>query len=951
MTSLLHVFGDTFPAFGGSLLLGAMVVASYTFAVALAAGANGRARTLQAARFGAYGTVAMIGTAVVCLAYAFVTHDFRIRYVAHYSDRSMPLHYLFTALWGGQDGSLLWWLFLLSAYIGVCVRWLGKRYLELQPYVIATLMAIVLFFCILMAFAANPFATNLAGARADGDGLNPALQNYWMVIHPPCLYTGFVGCSVPFAFGVAALVTGRLDHEWIVASRKWTLFAWMFLGIGNTLGMLWAYESLGWGGYWGWDPVENAAFMPFLVASAYVHSVMIQERRGLLKVWNVFLVGLMFFLTIFGTFLTRSGMIASVHAFAQSSIGNYFAVFLVMIVTFAATLVLWRWPELRDLPPSLRLRKAAVASGWLVIAACGPGLVFIWRLSLPVTLRVTLIAAVAGTAVFVALEVVFRRMTAGLDLTVRRPRIESIVSREFTFLLNNWVLCSLLFFILVATTFPLISEALTGEKVTVGPPFYKAWVQPLGVLLLVLMGVGTNFGWKKTSTDSLRKSFRAPVAAMGLAALLHFAIGRSVGFPAVVWSDPIYSGVIGATLRVFNAFSPVIGISLCVFNAAVIVQEFALLLRARARAGSSDSTPSLLWWLGGLPGLVHTLASLPPQSRRRYGGYICHFGIVLMFMGFTGQSWNVDREASLYPGQTYSAEAYTLSYVGARMEVDNSKRMVFADVDVYKHGTFQERLSPGKFIYKKQPDSPTTEVAIGHGLRDDVYLIVGSINPGNKNLAAFQLHINPLVSWIWIGCIVLIMGSVVCMWPQVEFGESRVWAGARGVAATAASIVFGIMLAATPAAQAQTMSGHTGTVHIESDTERFIFGSLRCMCGTCARDLLSTCTCETAEEARDNIRAKLQAGEARDQIIAEYATEFGPESLAVPPNSGLFKAIWVVPVVAIGLGAFGLAMFMRRWRGVGSGAVAASAAGGPRSTGAVDPYEARLDDELKDLDD
>jgi cytochrome c-type biogenesis protein CcmF len=951
MTSLLHVFGDTFPAFGASLLLGAMVVASYTFAVALAAGANGRPRTLQAARFGAYGTVAMIGTAVVCLAYAFVTHDFRIRYVAHYSDRSMPLHYLFTALWGGQDGSLLWWLFLLSAYIGVCVRWLGRRYLELQPYVIATLMAIVLFFCILMAFAANPFATNLAGARADGDGLNPALQNYWMVIHPPCLYTGFVGCSVPFAFGVAALVTGRLDHEWIVASRKWTLFAWMFLGIGNTLGMLWAYESLGWGGYWGWDPVENAACMPFLVASAYVHSVMIQERRGLLKVWNVFLVGLMFFLTIFGTFLTRSGMIASVHAFAQSSIGNYFAVFLALIVTFAATLVLWRWPELRDLPPSTRLRKAAVVSGWLVIAACGPGLVFIWRLSMPVMLRVTLIAAVAGAAVFVALEVVFRRMTRGLDLSVRRPRIESVLSREFTFLLNNWVLCSLLFFILVATTFPLISEALTGEKVTVGPPFYKAWVQPLGVLLLVLMGVGTLFGWKKTSADGLRKAFRAPLATMGVAAALHLALGRRLGFPAVVWSDAIYPGALGAALRVFNAFSPVIGISLCAFNAAVIVQEYALLLRARARAGSSESTPAILWWLGGLPGLVHTLVSLSPQSRRRYGGYICHFGIVLMFMGFTGQSWNVDREASLYPGQTYAAEDYSLSYVGARMEVDNSKRMVFADVDVYKHGKFEERLSPGKFIYKKQPDSPTTEVAIGHGLRDDVYLIVGSINPGNKNLAAFQLHINPLVSWIWIGCIVLIMGSVVCMWPQVEFGESRVWAGARGVAATAASVVFGIMLAATPAAQAQTMSGHTGTVHIESDTERFIFGSLRCMCGTCARDLLSTCTCETAEEARDKIRDKLRAGEAKDQIVAEYAAEFGPEALAVPPNTGVFRIIWAVPVAAIGLGAFGLARLIRRWRGGGGGPPPASLGSGPTKTGALDPYEARLDDELKDLDD
>jgi cytochrome c-type biogenesis protein CcmH/NrfF len=417
----------------------------------------------------------------------------------------------------------------------------------------------------------------------------------------------------------------------------------------------------------------------------------------------------------------------------------------------------------------------------------------------------------------------------------------------------------------------------------------------------------------------------------------------------VVWSDPIYVGALGAALRDFNAFTPVIGISLCAFNAAVIVQEFALLLRARARAGASAATPSILWWLGGLPGLVHTLFSLPPQSRRRYGGYIVHFGIVLMFMGFTGQSWNVDREASLYPGQSYVAGDYTLTYVGARMEVDNTKRMVFADVDVYKHGAYEGRLSPGKFIYKKQPDSPATEVAIGHGLHNDVYLIVGSINPSNKNLAAFQLHLNPLVSWIWIGCIILIAGSVVSMWPQIEFGESRVWAGARGIAATAASIVFGVMLAATPSANAQTMS-HVGTVHIESDTERSVFGSLRCMCGTCARDLLSTCTCETADEARDKIRDKLRAGEARDQIIAEYAAEFGPEALAVPPNRGIFRAIWVVPVGGIGLAAFGLARLMRRWRGGSMGGVKREPMVHGRA-GEIDPYDTRLDDELKELDD
>ncbi len=572
-------------------------------------------------------------------------------------------------------------------------------------------------------------------------------------------------------------------------------------------------------------------------------------------------------------------------------------------------------------------------------------------LPVSVTLRVTFIALLAGVAVFAALELVFRRMTVGIDLDARRPRIESVLSREFTFLLNNWVLVSLLFFILVATTFPLISEALTGEKVTVGPPFYKVWVQPLGVTLLVLMGVGTLFGWKKTSPDGLRRAFRAPLIATGVAAAAHFAFGGRIGFPAVVWSDAIYGGALGAVLRVVNAFMPVTGISLCVFNLAVIVQEFTMLVRARSRAGSND-TPAILWWLGGVPGLVHTIFSLSPPSRRRYGGYIVHLGIVLMFFGFTGQSWNADKEMSLYPGQSFVAGDYKLDYVGARMEVDNSKRMVFADVDLYKNGKLEGRLSPGKFIYKKQPDSPTTQVAIEHGLRDDVYLIVGTINPSNKNLAAFQLHLNPLVSWIWLGCIILILGSVVCMWPQLELGESRIWAGARGVAATAASVIFGIMLAATPAAHAQVMT-NTGTVHIENDTEKFVFGSLRCMCGTCARDLLSTCTCETAEEARQKIRAKLLAGEARDQIIAEYAAEFGPEALAVPPNTGVFRAIWAVPVAGIALGAFGLARFMRRWRGGGPGEGPSGRANKGKGEGhsPADAYDARLDDELKELDD
>src|SRR6187399_1347780 len=334
------------PGFGTLLLFGVLVLSAYTFAVAVMAG-RGQARLLSSARLGAYATSALILCGVLLLAYAFVTHDFRIRYVSRYSDRSMSTTYLLTSLWGGQDGSLLWWSLLLSGYITGCVAWLKGRYRELQPYVIATLMVVLGFFAVLMLFAANPFETSIAGARPDGEGLNPLLQNYWMIIHPPCLYMGFVGCSVPFAFCVSALVTRRLDNEWVVAVRKWMLFAFLFLSIGNVLGMLWAYEELGWGGYWAWDPVENAACLPWFTAAAYVHSTMIQERRNFLKIWNVFLICLTFFLTIFGTFLTRSGLIASVHSFAKSDIGIYFAWFMGFIVASCAGLITWRLPQLR----------------------------------------------------------------------------------------------------------------------------------------------------------------------------------------------------------------------------------------------------------------------------------------------------------------------------------------------------------------------------------------------------------------------------------------------------------------------------------------------------------------------------------------------------------------------------------------------------------------------------
>lgn len=969
-----YVVGD-FPSFGLLLLLAVMVAASYTFAVSLSAGSTGRIKTLQAARFGAYGTVALIGVAVLCLAYAFVSHDFRLRYVAHYSDRSMPTIFLLTALWGGQDGSLLWWLFLLSLYIGVCVWSLGKKHLELQPYILATLMGVVIFFCVLMAFAANPFATGVSGARPDGEGLNPLLQNFYMIIHPPSLYIGFVGCSIPFAFCIAALVTGRLDTEWIQASRKFSLFALLFLSIGNTLGMLWAYEELGWGGYWAWDPVENAAFMPLLSLAAFVHSVMIQERRGMLKVWNVFLICLTFFMTIFGTFLTRSGVIASVHSFAQSSIGDYFLYFLGLVGAFCFTLVLYRWPELRDLKPNDRLRSAAIVTGWATLTA----LIVAWLVSsrlagtpLDATMgvsadevaasstkhsmiRIAAFSVLAGAAVFANIELVFRRMTKGMDLKTARPRFESIWSREFTFLLNNYGLLLVMFFVLVFTTFPMVSEAFWKEKVTVGPPIYNAFLQPLGLGVFFLMGVGTLFGWKKSSDEQLKKNFMVPVGA-GLAAVgLHFALGKLIGYPAVVWSPPVYGGVMGTGLQAFNAVTPVLGFSLVVFNAAVIIQEFTLLYRSRFKT-KAEKTPKALWYLGLFPGFVYSMASLPPSGRRRYGGYIVHLGIVLMFLGFTGKSWTVDRETTLKQGDTYQVERLTIQYVGPRMEVDNNKRMVFADVKVMEDGKEIGKLSPAKFIYKKMPESPTTEVAMFHSVRDDLYLVVGSINPETK-VASLQIHLNPLVGFIWFGCIILIFGCCICMWPELEPQESRAWQVARGAGAITASIILGICLALLPApAFAQgNASQHSGSVQIDDMKEKQVFGQLRCMCGTCPRELLSSCACSTADATRDRLRMRLARGESAESIIDDYVKEYGTASLAIPPNRGAFRAIYAVPIVTLVGTGVGLAFILRRWRSNSSAAQEEARAGAKKggedaAPAKRDAYDDRIDAELRDLD-
>jgi cytochrome c-type biogenesis protein CcmF len=717
---------QSLPEFGTGVIYAILVAAAYTFAVSLAAG-RGRPRLLSAARLGAYATSGLVLFGVLLLAYAFLTHDFRIRYVSHYSDRSMSTTYLLTSLWGGQDGSLLWWSLLLSIYTAAAVAWLKGRYRELQPFVIATLMVIIGFFAILMLFSANPFETNIAGARPDGEGLNPLLQNYWMIIHPPALYTGFVGCSVPFAFCIAALATGRLDNEWIVATRKWMLFGFLFLSIGNVLGMRWAYEELGWGGYWAWDPVENAACLPWFTAAAYVHSTMIQERRNMLKVWNVFLICLTFFLTIFGTFLTRSGIISSVHSFAQSDIGTYFLYFMGVIAGASAGLIIWRLPQLRA-----------------------------------------------------------------------KGEIETVASREAMFVVNNWALLGAMTFILVATMFPKLSE-LWGETVTVGPPFFNRWLAPIGLTIFMLMGLAPLFGWRKTSEGSLKQAFKWPLIALVVGAGLHLTLGGRFGYPAIVPRDQFYTGAVGVILQKIGSLSPLVTVALAFFNVAVIVQEFQRGVSARRRSADKRGEPE---------GVLSALFNLVAKNRRRYGGYIVHLGIVGMFIGFVGSAWNLEKEVSMVPGQRIAIGNFEIEYQGTRMcpgnpkcsreeQADLNKRMLFADFEVQQAGKSLGTIHPAKFFYAKNPDGPTTEVSLYQTLRQDLYTVIGTIDPQSKR-GTFRFHVNPLVMWIWLGGMVLIVGACVSLWPDLAFGELGAWSYVRAGAGVAAGTAVSLWLAMSP---------------------------------------------------------------------------------------------------------------------------------------------------------
>jgi cytochrome c-type biogenesis protein CcmF len=638
---------------GGFALRFAFVAAIYGVVVALAGARLGRQGLVRSAERTTYGVFGLVTIAMLTMLYAFLAHDFSLQYVAGVSNRAMPTFYLIAALWGGQEGSMLLWLWILGMYSTIVVWQNRYRNRELMPYVITTLLLTSLLFLTMLVFAEDPFK-KLPQTPLDGRGLNPLLQHPLMVIHPPNLYLGFVGYAIPFAFAMAALASGRLDSQWIRSVRRWTLISWLFNTVGILLGGQWAYVELGWGGYWAWDPVENASLMPWLTGTAFLHSVMIQEKKGMLKVWNMSLVILTYALSIFGTFLTRSGVISSVHAFAESSLGMYFLLYLAGVLVVAIALLVKRLPQLQS-----------------------------------------------------------------------DHRLESVISRESSFLFNNLFLVGITFAVLWGTLFPVISEAVRGVKISVAAPFFNQVNVPLGLALLFLAGVCPLIAWRKASIRNLRRNFLYPLSLSFVAT----AVLYTAGVRHVV---------------------ALISLSVCLFVFGTIVLEFYRGTRAR-----KASTRGTVW---------HAFISLVRRNRRRYGGYIIHFGIVLIFVGITGSAaYQVEQDVVLRPGESATVAAFTLRYDGLVRKVQPTHESYTATINVTRGGKPLTTLYPEKRLYFAQ-DQPTTEVALRTSLMEDLYIILAGFE--TSKTATFKVFINPLVSWMWIGGFVIVVGTVIAIWPE-----------------------------------------------------------------------------------------------------------------------------------------------------------------------------------------
>jgi len=649
--------------FGSFALVLAFVCAVYAFGGGIAAIFTRHPLLIKSTRQAGMATCGLIFVATFSLEYLFFSDNFSNAYVVAHSNRDLSTFYKIAALWSGQEGSLLFWSFLLAVYVlSVLVTYRNKNG-ELMPYVGVVMAGVQIFFLTLNNFVASPFKALASPgadgvmnyvARADGSGLNPLLQYPEMVIHPPNLYSGYTGFTIPFAFALGALLARYPGEKWIHLTRKWTMIAWMFQSMGILLGAHWAYAVLGWGGYWGWDPVENASFLPWLTGTAFLHSVMMQEKRGMMKVWNVWLVFSTFLLCILGTFLTRSGIVSSVHAFAQSSIGSWFVGFLVLIIT-----------------------------------------------------------------------VCFGAYLKNRDYLKSENQLDSIVSRESSFLFNNLILLVSCIAILSGTLFPVFSEWITGNRISVGAPFFNKVNIPIGLLLLFLTGVGPLLAWRKTSTESLKRNFGWPLG-----------IGLVAGVIALVFGfREIYSWVC---------------LILCVFVASTVGLEFYRGAKViRARSGAS---------------FLASAVDLTLRNTRRYGGYIVHVGMVFVFIGLAGAAFNRDIQKDMQVGQTMQIGPYTLLLQGFDSKPEKNYTAQRMNVEVLRDKKPLMMLYPEKRHFSSNEQNGTM-VAIYSTLKEDLYVVYAGDSP-ETNMPVLHAYLNPLVKWIWLGGAVVVFGTLVAMLPN-----------------------------------------------------------------------------------------------------------------------------------------------------------------------------------------
>ena len=647
---------------GSFALLLALALALYTFGaglLALVRPGAGSERLGETARRAGVATFAAVLLAAVILVVAAFQNDYSIAYLFHHSNNDLPAPYKFATLWSGQEGSLLFWSLLLASY-GLVLRLRYRTDPRLFAYASVVIAAVQIFFLLLLNFAAHPFAIMTGNIPADGSGLNPLLQYPEMVIHPPMLYLGYVGFTVPFAFALGALIMKYPGEKWIHITRRWTMVTWGFLTCGVFLGAHWAYSVLGWGGYWGWDPVENASLLPWLTGTAFLHSVMMQEKRGMLKTWNIWLIFSTFLLSIFGTFLTRSGIVSSVHAFAQSSIGDWFVVFLA-----------------------------------LIFAVC----VFFY--------------------------------VKNHDHLKSEHKLESLISRESSFLFNNLLLLVACFTVLWGTLFPVLSEWVVGHKVTVGPPFFNRVNIPVALLLLVLTAVGPLLAWGKTSFESLKRNFLWP--SIGALAVGIVCIGLGVR----PWVASTY-------------FYSLMTIMLSVLVALTVASEFY-----RGGRVISEKTGQ---------GMFASMVQLTRRNTRRYGGYIVHLGVIVVMIGLAGAAFNQDVEKEMGFGDKLSIGSYSLVCQSFTEDDNPNYSSQWAVMDVYQHGRKIDTLYPERRLYKAS-NQPATMVANRSTFREDLYVVYEGANQ-DTGRPIIKVHLNPLVMWIWVGVWVMLLGTIVALIPN-----------------------------------------------------------------------------------------------------------------------------------------------------------------------------------------